>query len=100
MTKGIPALWVKVGSNQSLTFITIGDCDGHTEGGFDTNFGIPEQQQQAPSKAMAKLQVHPLALAAVVFGLLVWIIALGGLGAATYKCQQQEGYALCAKQYQ
>lgn len=49
---------------------------------------------------MAKLQVHPLALVVVVFGLLVWVIALGGLGAATYKCQQQEGYAVCAKQYQ
>jgi hypothetical protein len=49
---------------------------------------------------MAKLQVHPLGLGVVIFGLLVWIIALGGLGASTYKCQQQESYTVCAKQYQ
>lgn len=49
---------------------------------------------------MAKLQVHPLALAVVLFGILVWVIALGGCAASTYKCTQQTEYALCAKEYQ
>lgn len=50
---------------------------------------------------MAKLQVHPLSLGIIVFGVLVWVIALGGLGAASYQCSQlQEGYAVCAKTYQ
>lgn len=49
---------------------------------------------------MARLQVHPIALGVVIFGLLVWLIALGGLGAASFQCQKQEGYALCAKTYQ
>lgn len=49
---------------------------------------------------MAKLAVHPLALAFNIFGLLVWVIALGGTGGATYSCQTTNSYEYCAKTYQ
>jgi hypothetical protein len=49
---------------------------------------------------MAKLAVHPLALAFNIFGLLVWVIALGGTAGATYSCQTTNSYEYCAKTYQ
>lgn len=49
---------------------------------------------------MTKLAIHPVGLAVTIFGLLVWIIALGGVGAATYSCQKVNSYEFCAKNYQ
>eukprot|EP00879_Flechtneria_rotunda_P008643 GHRR01009056.1.p1 GENE.GHRR01009056.1~~GHRR01009056.1.p1 ORF type:complete len:169 (+),score=45.54 GHRR01009056.1:161-667(+) len=49
---------------------------------------------------MARLQIHPAGLAVVIFGLLVFVIALGGLAAATYGCQATNSYEFCAKTYQ
>lgn len=49
---------------------------------------------------MAKLAIHPIGLAVTVFGLLAWIIGLGGIGAATYGCQKTNSYEFCAKTYQ
>lgn len=49
---------------------------------------------------MAKLAIHPVGLAVVIFGLLCWVIALGGLGAATYGCQSTNSYEYCGKTYQ
>ena len=49
---------------------------------------------------MPKLAIHPVGLAVTIFGLLVWIIALGGVGAATSGCQSSNSYEFCAKTYQ
>lgn len=49
---------------------------------------------------MAKLAIHPVGLVVIIFGMLVWIIALGGVGAATYSCQKANSYEYCAKAYQ
>lgn len=49
---------------------------------------------------MAKLQIHPVGLAVVIFGFLTWVIALGGTGAASYQCQKTNNYAQCALEYQ
>lgn len=49
---------------------------------------------------MARLQIHPLGLFIVIFGLLAWVIALGGAGAASYNCQKSNSYAQCALEYQ
>jgi hypothetical protein len=49
---------------------------------------------------MAKLQIHPVGLGVIIFAFLVWIIALGGCGAATYACQRTNEYTFCAKEYQ
>jgi len=51
-------------------------------------------------QVMARLQIHPLGLFIVVFGLLAWVIALGGAGAASYNCQKSNSYAQCALEYQ
>ncbi|KAF8068254.1 hypothetical protein HT031_001941 [Scenedesmus sp. PABB004] len=48
---------------------------------------------------MARLQIHPIGLAVVLFGLLSWTLALGGIGAATYGCQRANTYEFCAKTY-
>ncbi|KIZ07467.1 hypothetical protein MNEG_0477 [Monoraphidium neglectum] len=49
---------------------------------------------------MARLQIHPVGLAVVIFGLLSWIVTLAGVGAASYQCQTTQSYELCAKDYQ
>lgn len=69
----------------------------HTHSSTATN---PQTHAHNKQHNMAKLQVHPLSLGVIVFGVLVWLIALGGIGAASYQCQKQEGYSVCAKTYQ
>lgn len=49
---------------------------------------------------MARLQIHPGGLLMNIFGLLVWVVALGGLGASTFQCTQTQDYSICSKQYQ
>jgi hypothetical protein len=46
------------------------------------------------------LHVHAAGLFFMCFGLLVWIVALAGLGASTYNCNQTSSTETCAKQYQ
>jgi hypothetical protein len=36
---------------------------------------------------MRKLQIHPLGLAVILFGLLTWFVALGGVAGSAYHCQ-------------
>jgi len=38
--------------------------------------------------------------AAPASGILVWVIALGGMGASTYNCTQENPYSTCAKEFQ
>ena len=50
---------------------------------------------------MARLQIHPGGLIMNIFGLLVWVVALGGCGAVSYQCQQNyhDTYQ-CSQAYQ
>lgn len=47
-----------------------------------------------------RLKIHPAGLAVVLFGFIVWVIALGGIGATTYDCRQDNSDSTCAKSYQ
>jgi hypothetical protein len=61
---------------------------------------------------MGKLQVHAIVIFVILFGILAWFIALGGLAAATFECTSAEhgdegaeaklaaSYVPCAKTYQ
>lgn len=39
---------------------------------------------------MAKLHIHPIGLGLILFGLLSWVVALGGIAACTQFCRTQE----------
>ncbi|MEW5304267.1 MAG: hypothetical protein WDW38_011290 [Sanguina aurantia] len=53
---------------------------------------------------MAKLHIHPVGLGLIFFGLLSWVVALGGLGATTSFCDANRpagsGHGFCATSYQ
>lgn len=59
-----------------------------------------DSSQPGTMARTARLQIHPIGLTVVLFGLLVWFIALGGIGAAAYSCTRSNTYAFCAKNYQ
>ncbi|GIL81025.1 hypothetical protein Vretimale_9254 [Volvox reticuliferus] len=52
---------------------------------------------------MARLHIHPVGLFLLFFGLLSWVVALGGLGASTKDCTEsakKQKQASCANFYQ
>ncbi|GLC42423.1 hypothetical protein PLESTB_001096900 [Pleodorina starrii] len=51
---------------------------------------------------MARLHIHPVGLFLLFFGLLSWVVALGGLGASTKDCTQNRADKAfsCANTYQ
>mmetsp|Transcript_11391 Transcript_11391/g.24481 ORF Transcript_11391/g.24481 Transcript_11391/m.24481 type:complete len:178 (-) Transcript_11391:358-891(-) len=55
---------------------------------------------------MARLHIHPVGLALIFFGFLVWIVALGGLSAVTYNCyhadtgSDETPASFCSRTYQ
>eukprot|EP00798_Chlamydomonas_sp_ICE-L_P027703 gene27703-7345_t len=49
---------------------------------------------------MAKLALHPVGLALLFFGLLSWVVALGGVAASTKFCHDMHSISFCSQQYQ
>eukprot|EP00798_Chlamydomonas_sp_ICE-L_P017118 gene17118-23420_t len=49
---------------------------------------------------MAKLALHPVGLALIFFGLLSWVVALGGIAASTKYCHDNNSISFCSQQYQ
>lgn len=45
---------------------------------------------------MARLHIHPIGLCLIFFGLLVWVVALGGLAASTKYCHDNSEKTITA----
>lgn len=49
---------------------------------------------------MAKLHIHPIGLVLIFFGILAWMVALGGLAATTNYCLKDNDASYCSRTYQ